>query len=337
MAGLAKPSLAAAETNFDRTISGDRVAIHNLVGTLRVVNGEGSSVTAEIALHGQDAERLHLEQGTLRDIPTLRVVYPSKKIHVDDFSGRSQFWVRDDGTLDGKTGEGHKVEITGRDGGLDASADIVVHVPRGKKVLVYWGHGSGSVRGTDATVSIDGASFSVSASDVRGSLRVSVGSGEVQVAHGGGDIHIETGSGDVTLSDIDGDGTKVETGSGTIHVTDVDLPNLSLETGSGDIRAESVRANRASLETGSGSVGLLLESDVDMLSVESGSGDLDISVPSEFGASVSMETGSGSLETEMPIDITSKSRTEVHGTIGDGRGKLALETGSGSITIRRAR
>jgi hypothetical protein len=336
LAPLLWPSPSSAETNLDRTLSGDRVAVHNLVGTLRVVKGEGSSVTVEITLLGDDGQRLRVEQGTLRGIPTLRVVYPSDKIHVANFQGRSQFWVREDGTLDGKSGEGHKVELSEK-GGLDASADITVRVPRGQRVDVYWGHGSGSVRGVDAAVSIDGASLAVAATDVRGSLRVSVGSGEVRVTHGSGSIHLETGSGDVTVSDIEGDEMKVETGSGAIHATSIDLPALALETGSGAIRAESIRAERASLETGSGSVGLLLDSDIETLSVESGSGEIEISVPKEFGADVSMETGSGSLETEMPIEIRSKSRNELHGTIGDGRGKLSLETGSGSIVIRNAR
>jgi lia operon protein LiaG len=336
MAGAGWPSRSSAETNFDRTLSGDRVAIHNLVGTLRVVKGEGSSVTAEITLLGDDAGRLRLEQGNLRGYPTLRVVYPSDKIHVDNFGGRSQFWVRDDGTLDGKSGEGHKVELSGR-GGLDASADITLRVPTGKRVDVFWGHGSGSVRGVDAYVSVDGASLSVAASDVKGDLRVSVGSGEVTVTHGSGEIYLETGSGDVTASDIDGDALKIETGSGAIQVSEIDLPKISLETGSGAIRAESIRAERASLETGSGSVALMLDSDVDMLAIESGSGEIEVSVPKNFGAEVSMETGSGSLSTEMPIEILKKSRNELHGTIGDGRGKLSLETGSGSIVLRNAK
>ena len=127
LATLLWPAPSSAETNFDRTLSGDRVAVHNLVGTLRVVKGEGSSVTAEISLLGDDGERLRVEQGTLRGIPTLRVVYPSDKIHVENFGGRSQFWVREDGTLDGKSGEGHKVELSGK-GGLDATRAIVFQI-----------------------------------------------------------------------------------------------------------------------------------------------------------------------------------------------------------------
>ena len=38
------------------------------------------------ALLGDDAGRLRLEQGNLRGYPTLRVVYPSDKIHVENFA-----------------------------------------------------------------------------------------------------------------------------------------------------------------------------------------------------------------------------------------------------------
>jgi lia operon protein LiaG len=330
------PARASAAEVLRRSIPGDRVALHNLVGALTVVEGEGSAVTAEITLLGDDSGRLRIEQGTLRGIPSLRVVYPSDRIHVEGFHGRSMFWVRGDGTLDGKSGDGHRVEVSGK-GGLDASADVTLRVPRGRRVDVYWGHGSGRVRGVDGEVSIDGASLEVAASDVKGSLRVSVGSGEVSVTRGRGSIKVETGSGDVTLREIDGDALSIETGSGAIRATDLDLPAIALGTGSGDIHAESVRAERASLETGSGSVGLLLDGDVATLTVESGSGDLDVSVPRGFGASVHMETGSGSLESEVPIQISSKSRHELHGTIGHGRGRVSLETGSGSIVIRGAR
>lgn len=335
MAGLGWPSRASAERNLEYKLLGDRVAIHNLVGKLRVVRGEGSAVTVEATLLGDEANRLKVEQGELRGYPTFRVIYPSNKVHVEDFMGRSQFWVRDDGTLDGKSGDGHKVELSGS-GGLDARADITVRVPTGKRVDIFWGHGSGSVTGTNGYISIDGASLTVSASEVKGDLRVSVGSGEVTVTHGSGEIYLETGSGDVTASDIDGEALKIETGSGAIQVSDIDLPKVDLETGSGAIRAESIRAERASLETGSGSVGLMLDSDIDMLAIESGSGEIEVTVPKNFGAEVSMETGSGSLSTEMPIEVMKKSRNELHGTIGDGRGKLSLETGSGSIVLRNA-
>jgi hypothetical protein len=329
------PTCAGAET-VRRTLSGGQVAIHNLVGHLTVVRGEGASVVAEISTRGRDAGRLRIEDGWLRGKETLRVIYPFSRIHLEHFGGKSNFWVREDGTLDGKTGEGHQVAMSGRGGGSEAAADVKLYVPPGKDIDVFWGNGDGSVRDVDASLSIDGAAMDVTATGTRGSLRVSVGSGDIRVSRGTGQVNVETGSGDVELNDVRGEELSVETGSGNIRVSGLDAPALRLETGSGDIEARSVRANRAALETGSGSVTLLLDVDVETLSVESGSGNLELSVPRGFGAYVHMETGSGEIETSVPMEIRKKGRHEISGTIGDGRGRLSLSTGSGSIAVRGA-
>jgi len=333
----APPEGAAADGVTRRTIPGDRVSIHNLVGNLTVVRGDGPSIVAEVRLNGRDADGLRIADGFLRGVHTLRVVYPWDRIHVDQLGGRSTFWVRDDGTLNGKVREGRKVELSGRRGGREASADMKVFLPRGKLVHVHWGHGIADVRDVDGTVSVEGSSMEITASGVRGSLRLSVGSGSVRVSRGRGRVHVETGSGDVELHDTDGEELSIETGSGNIRVSGLESPDLSLETGSGDIQAESVRAVRAALETGSGNVDLLLNGlngDASVVSVETGSGNVDVSVPRGFGGSVHMETGSGSIETSVPMEIRKRDKNELSGTIGDGRGKVSLETGSGTIALR---
>lgn len=314
-------------------LAGDRVAVHNVVGTLTVLRGQGPSVVAEVVCAGQDAGRLRIATGPLRGEQTLRIVYPSDLIHVENFAGRSTFWVRDDGTLDGPAHAGRRIELTGRHGGLDARADVKLYVPDGKRVSVHWGHGSGDLRGVSAELSIDGASMDVSATETGGSLRVSVGSGTVHLSRTRGKAHVETGSGDVDARDVVVDDLTVETGSGNIQVSGVESPQLSLETGSGDIAAETVRSPHASLETGSGRAELQLMGDVDVASVESGSGDVAVSVPEGLGASVHMETGSGSIDASAPIRIKERSRHELNGTMGDGRGRLSLETGSGSVAL----
>lgn len=58
-------------------------------------------------------------------------------------------------------------------------------------------------------------------------------------------------------------------------------------------------------------------------------------VPADFGAEVEIETGSGGIHTDLPIRTTEVERDYIRGRIGDGRGRVAIETGSGSVTIRR--
>ena len=351
VAAMAGSTPAPAET-VRHTLSGDRVAIHNLVGEFTVVPTAGASVVAEITLRGRDAGQLQIREGMLRGANTLRIVYPGDRVVLPGLergersgSGwkgwgnrwQSNFWVRDDGTLDGKSGEGHKVTISDRGRGLSAAADVRILVPRGRTVAIYWGHGSGDVSEVDANLAIDGAGVEVTARDLKCRLSVDVGSGTVRISDSAADVSVDTGSGSVTLTDIRGERLVVDTGSGEIDAREIQAGTVSLDTGSGDIRAEGIRAPRVHVDTGSGNVQIGIDADVEALAVDSGSGNVSIEMPGSVGASFSAETGSGQISSELPLELTKRSSGYLAGTIGDGRGRIDLETGSGNISLRRGR
>jgi hypothetical protein len=52
---------------------------------------------------------------------------------------------------------------------------------------------------------------------------------------------------------------------------------------------------------------------------------------------VDLETSSGSFDFDFPLQVMGLERDHVRGELGDGRGRLAVDTGSGSIRILRAR
>jgi len=332
-AALLVAGSSASAATIRKVLDSDRVALHNLVGDLTVVPGHGPSIVAEITLQGRDAGRLRVDSGPLRGLEMLRVIYPSDRIHVPGFMGKSTFWVREDGTLDGRIREGRRVELSGRGGGLEARADVKLYVPRGHRVGINWGHGSADIRGVDAGIAIEGASMDVRSSGCAGGLAVEVGSGSVHLDGNRGNVSVETGSGDVEVRDSDVEHLVVETGSGTIRAMGVAASGVSLETGSGDIDADGIRTAKASLETGSGRVELRLRGDAENVVVESGSGDVTVTVPEGMGAAVHMETGSGEVEASVPLQITRQSRHELKGTIGDGQGRLSMETGSGRVAL----
>jgi len=342
--GAAGPATAEVVRH---TLEGDRVAIHNLIGEFTVVPTNGSSVVAEITLRGRDAGRLEVREGLLRGKTTLRIIYPGDRIVLPEprSEGRSwkgwghrwqsNFWVREDGTLDGKSGEGHRVTLSDRGSGLSAAADVRLLVPNGRSVAIYWGHGTGDVTGVAAAVAIDGAAVEVTARDVKGALSVDVGSGAVEISDAVLDLLVDTGSGDVTLSNIRGEHVSIDTGSGGIDARDIVGRDVSLDTGSGDIRAEGIRSPRVHVDTGSGNVQIAIDSDVEALAVDTGSGNVSIRVPSNVGASFRAETGSGRIASDLPLDLTKRSSGYLAGTLGDGRGRIALETGSGNISVKR--
>jgi len=340
---ISVPVFAATPDASRQTLPGSDVAIYNLVGTLEVARGEGSSVVAEVRTSGPDAAKLKVVNGVVRGRQSLRVIYPGDRIVAPEMgpNSNSTFRVRDDGTFgddkDGKDddwGEGRKIRISGSGDGIEARADIRVLVPTGKKVTIHWGHGKGALDKVDGTVAVEAASMPVTATGMKGDLRVEVGSGDVRVSDSDAIVSIETGSGDVTLDAIHGDELGVETGSGQVTAHKLTAQTLSIETGSGEIEAGGIGADHAKIETGSGGIKVDVAKDVHILSLESGSGDIIVSLPRDVGAKISAETGSGGIDTDLPLKVTVRKRNELSGTIGDGNGSIRIETGSGDVRIK---
>jgi len=76
-----------------------------------------------------------------------------------------------------------------------------------------------------------------------------------------------------------------------------------------------------------------LRRDIASLQAETGSGDIAIRAPASLGAELDIQTSSGDIETDFPLQVTRHGRDHVVGTIGDGKGTIAIETGSGAIRL----
>src|SRR2546421_10510237 len=140
-ASLANPDLAASQQPERHTISGDDVAVYNLVGVTRVEGGSGSAVVVELTRGGRDLAKLRVETGPVRGRETLRVIYPDDDIVYRglDFDGNTTLDVREDGTFNDREGHrsgggAHRVRISGSGRGLEAHADPPGAVPPGQKV-----------------------------------------------------------------------------------------------------------------------------------------------------------------------------------------------------------
>jgi DUF4097 and DUF4098 domain-containing protein YvlB len=118
--------------------------------------------------------------------------------------------------------------------------------------------------------------------------------------------------------------------------SDFESDELSVDTGSGEVRISGVASPRLSLETGSGGITADLRQDIASLEAETGSGDVAIRAPANLGAEVEIETSSGEIETDFPLQITRHGRDHMVGTIGDGKGTIAIETGSGGIRLLKS-
>jgi DUF4097 and DUF4098 domain-containing protein YvlB len=172
---------------------------------------------------------------------------------------------------------------------------------------------------------------------MRGSLLVDTGSGDVEVSDiEGSELNIDTGSGDVRVTTANSRDITIDTGSGNVTGTGMTATDLSVDTGSGNITLSGVRARSLKMDTGSGDVDLSLAGDTDEISVDTGSGDVRIAIPAGFGSAVNLSTSSGEVDTEVEIQVTRRGREHLIGQIGDGQGRMTIETGSGNVTIRAA-
>lgn len=341
---LLLPGASAAQQPERHAVPGDHVAVYNLAGVMRVERGGGTDVMVELTRGGRDAGKLSVATGPLRGRETIRVMYPDDEIAYPELGrGSTTLHVRDDGTFNDHDGrhwfdDGRRVRISGSGRGLEAHADLRIAVPPGKRVDVYLAVGRVSVSNVEGDLRVDVASADVTADHVKGTLTVDTGSGDVHLSDAQGDVSLDTGSGDVTVSGMSGTELKLDTGSGNVSADRVTADVLKIDTGSGDVTASSLKSTDVNIDTGSGGVQLDLVSDVQSLYVDTGSGEVTVRIPASFGATVDIETSNGGIDLQdVALKATRLEEDHVVGEIGDGKGRVKIETGSGGVRLIRSR
>jgi len=109
---------------------------------------------------------------------------------------------------------------------------------------------------------------------------------------------------------------------------------LKLSTGSGEITVTGAKGDELAFESGSGNIDVALTATFSRLAVETGSGDVTVRVPPTIGAEVDLDTGSGEIDLGgLTIQVRRLAEDHISGTIGDGRGRLSIETGSGNVRL----
>lgn len=330
------PGLAGQEGEAFR-LTGDRVSVYNLAGTAEIVPHGGPDVRVEVRRRGGDGDRLTVEVDEIGGREALRVRYPSDRVVYADLRGRTRtrVGVSEDGTFFDDRGGwgGERVEISTGGRGLEAWADLRILVPEGRDVAFYLAVGRTRVEGVDARLRVETGSGGIETLSTRGRLVLDTGSGSVSVRDAEGDVFVDTGSGSVEVFDVRGAELVVDTGSGRVRGGGIRTRRVRVDTGSGGIELADVAASDLYLDTGSGSVQAELTTDADEVVIDTGSGSVELRVPESLGARIEVDTGSGGIDVEVPLEIRRAERDHLEGTLGDGRGRIRLDTGSGSVRI----
>jgi hypothetical protein len=149
------------------------------------------------------------------------------------------------------------------------------------------------------------------------------------------DLKLESHNGAVRITNIKGQIDAI-THNGKVTADQV-TGAVKLQTHNGGISCEEISGD-AQLDTHNGGVNVDYSQTAEPvcdISIVTHNGSIDLATPRNYSAQIKASTHNGSINTQMPITVTGKiSRNTINGTIGDGQGKLYLETYNGSIKIR---
>src|SRR5262245_51065184 len=140
---LLLPTLAApAQAGRRFSLAGDDVVIWDPAGRVEIRATFASSVKVEVSAMGRDASELSFSDEPIGGHPTLRVLYPHTTVVYPPMGrwSNSGTEIRSDGTW----GSGHKsmnlfgrrFTVKGMGSGTEAWADLVIGVPRGRRISV---------------------------------------------------------------------------------------------------------------------------------------------------------------------------------------------------------
>jgi len=149
------------------------------------------------------------------------------------------------------------------------------------------------------------------------------------------DLKLGSHNGGVKINDITGQ-IDATTHNGKVTAKKV-TGAVKLVTHNGGVNCEEISGD-AQLRTHNGSVKVYYSESAESLcdiSIVTHNGGIELTAPRNYSAQVEASTHNGSINTDLPITVTGKvSKNKLTGVIGDGDGKLHLETHNGSIRIR---
>ena len=240
----------------------------------------------------------------------------------------------DDGSVRVETGDASHVEARVDTVGwkIDADGVTVTENQTGDRVDIevrvpqrQWGFG-GFHRSIKVTLRVPRAA----------DLEVRTGDGSVEVAPVSGRIRVSTGDGSITADGLSGE-VRLHTGDGSIRATHLD-GRLEADTGDGHMNVEG-RFDVIDLRTGDGGIEANVARGSKVAgawSLRSGDGGITLRLPDDLSADLDAHTGDGSIDLDLQVTVSGTiSSSTVRGKLGAGGPPLRVQTGDGSIHLRR--
>ncbi|UCC98794.1 MAG: DUF4097 family beta strand repeat protein [Phycisphaerales bacterium] len=173
-----------------------------------------------------------------------------------------------------------------------------------------------------------------------GDLKLKSSSGKIRLTNASfGDCDAHTSYGSIDAEELEGDLIKLHSDSGSIEVANASADTADLSTSYGRIKGRQITANELTAKSGSGNLDIACSAaappDITATLVTS-YGSIDFTAPLDFAGQADLSTSYGSITTDRPITVSGEiSKKRLKGTIGEGNGKLHLQTSSGSIKLKQ--
>lgn len=336
--------------------TGDSVAVENLVGHMRVTQGNGPlQITATVVAGGDQAQTLM--QSVKLDVTTagkqvrVHVSYPVDRY--DTFlyvpaNSRAEgsdelcilgklicFHGRSSSTFEYQGKRVRVNESSSGGSGVPLYVDVVVRLPA---------HVSASFSNTAGLLKADGLANHLSLATQGGDIHAQSLSGQLHARSDGGDIYlsdvtssnaqVDTGGGDLTGSSVTGD-ISLATGGGDAKLGTL-AGKLSLTSGGGDARLSGNLSSLESLRAEMGGGDLTVSGNLTalkLLNAASGGGDL-VFRASNLSMHLDAASGGGDISVHLP-DTRNVNSSSDHfsGDIGNAAGEGTLRAGGGDISV----
>jgi hypothetical protein len=233
--------------------------------------------------------------------------------------------------------DGNLIRISGPSrhshGSENLSVDYTIVVPPDTEVHGITGSGDINVGGVRGPVNLIAGSGHIGASEIAGDVQALAGSGEIHLSDVKGRVQATAGSGEISLTGVKGE-TRLQAGSGRIQIAQ---PGDAVVASAGSGRI-IVTGATSDLRLHGSSGGITVDGDPGTSSywdLRTSSGNVELHVPASGSFRFYAKTNSGTINAGIPIVMEGTTgKHELRARIGEGKGRVEVETSSGNIALR---
>jgi DUF4097 and DUF4098 domain-containing protein YvlB len=151
-----------------------------------------------------------------------------------------------------------------------------------------------------------------------GRVYLHTGDGKIELAQFSGDMDLSSGDGSEEIRNVEGR-LHASTGDGNIDA-DGKFDALDVKTGDGRLNVHALDGSKVTEEW----------------TLHTGDGSVTLELPPDVAADLHLHTGDGHIDVDLPMSTEGRiSGNDIHGKLNGGGKVISVQTGDGSINLRK--